>query len=231
MDIVIQLGVPRQSGKDGSFDPELYVHRTGRAGRYGSTRTADAVLFYDTGVGERKTLDKLQDEMSKMGVDILPRPLPSPREIMDASYERAKLRCEEFENERSNENSLQQYFKDRLIEDNNDQSALLDRLASALAALSGLPDAVSQRSLLTADPRDRTVRVWTETGESLTPSEVTNSVKPIGGKLGRITIASDGSALFDLGAKKADKLLQAASDGAFEKTGWHFELPDFLPPL
>lgn len=28
-DLVLQLGVPRQSGKDGTFDTELYIHRTG----------------------------------------------------------------------------------------------------------------------------------------------------------------------------------------------------------
>lgn len=33
VDLVLQYGVPRKSGKEGTFDAELYTHRTGRAGR------------------------------------------------------------------------------------------------------------------------------------------------------------------------------------------------------
>ena len=237
VDLVLQLGVPRQSGKDGTFDSELYIHRTGRAGRFGNSRTADAVLFYDSSLGERTTLKKLEAEMMRLkGVDISPRPLPSPHEVMDASYERAFQRCDEFGSESTNE--LVQYFKDRLIKDGfseadigTENSVLLDKLASAMAALSGLPEAVRPRSLLTANPGDRTIRVWTESGNPLSPPEVTNVVKSMGsGKLGRISICRDGSAVFDLSAKKAEKVLSSANNDGFE-SGWHFELPGSLPPM
>ena len=236
VDLVLQFGVPRQSGKDGTFDSELYIHRTGRAGRFGNTRTSDVILFYDSSVGERSTMTKLKEEMKRIkDVDILPRPLPTPNEVMDASFNRAIVRCQGFRNERTDE--LVQYFKDRLTEDGISSDAsdnvLLDRLACAMAALSGLPQAVRARSLLTADQRDRTIRIWTESGDSLTPPEVTEVVKSMGsGKLGRISICEDGSAVFDLSAKRAEKLLQTARDDeGCQKSGWHFELPNTLPPM
>ena len=236
VDLVLQFGVPRQSGKDGTFDSELYIHRTGRAGRFGNTRTSDVILFYDSSVGERSTMTKLKEEMKRIkDVDILPRPLPTPNEVMDASFNRAIVRCQGFRNEITDE--LVQYFKDRLTEDGISSDAsdnvLLDRLACAMAALSGLPQAVRARSLLTADQRDRTIRIWTESGDSLTPPEVTEVVKSMGsGKLGRISICEDGSAVFDLSAKRAEKLLQTARDDeGCQKSGWHFELPNTLPPM
>ena len=236
VDLVLQFGVPRQSGKDGTYDSELYIHRTGRAGRFGNTRTADAILFYDSSAGERSTLTKLKEEMKCMkDVDILPRTLPTPNEVMSASFNRATVRCQGFRNESTDE--LVEYFKDRLIKDgispDASDSVLVDRLACAMAALSGLPQAVRARSLLTADQRDRTVRIWTESGDSLTPPEVTTVVKSMGsGKLGRINICADGSAIFDLSAKRAEKLLQTARDDEIcQKSGWHFELPNTLPSM
>eukprot|EP00956_Cyclotella_meneghiniana_P012835 scaffold18279_cov54-Cyclotella_meneghiniana.AAC.2 len=236
VDLVLQFGVPRRSGKDGTFDSELYIHRTGRAGRFGNTRTSDVILFYDSSVGERSTMTNLKEEMKRIkDVDILPRPLPTPNEVMDASFNRAIVQCQGFRNEITDE--LVQYFKDRLTEDGISSDAsdnvLLDRLACAMAALSGLPQAVRARSLLTADQRDRTIRIWTESGDSLTPPEVTEVVKSMGsGKLGRISICEDGSAVFDLSAKRAEKLLQTARDDeGCRKSGWHFELPTTLPPM
>ncbi|KAL3787420.1 hypothetical protein HJC23_001817 [Cyclotella cryptica] len=240
VDLVLQFGVPRKAGKDGTFGFELYIHRTGRAGRFGSTRDADAILLYDRSLGEGTTLSKLQDDIKRVkGVDILPRALPSAREVMDASYERAYRRCSEFEDVKTKD--LVQYFRHRLLKDgisdletdNDKLTFLLERLACAMAALSGLPEAVHPRSLLTADPRDRTVRVWTESGGSLTPPEVTNLVKSLGsGKLGRISICEDGSAVFDLSSKKAERLLETAQkDEACQRAGWHFELPGSLPSI
>ena len=242
VDLVLQHGVPRMNGKDGTFDPELYIHRTGRAGRFGNTRTADAIVLYDGSQGERTTLMKLQEEMKKLkGVDIMARQLPSPGEVMDASYSRAFAHCEEFVSRQAVDGSssdgaqlLVQYFADRLTEDlssseptNEREEALMQRLATAMAALSGLDGAVPPRSLLTADPRDRTIRVWNDSDEALSPPAVTKVVKGLGsGKLGRITIHNDGSAVFDLGAKKAERLLASvASDGSVQDDGWHFEMP------
>lgn len=262
VDLVVQHGVPRKNGKDGTYDPELYVHRTGRAGRYGNARDrADAILLIDRSQGEGTTLPKLKEEMMRSsGVEIRPRQLPSSSDVMKASYERAFRRCEEVENNRGEgARSLVRYFVDSMSNDlcmpeegsggdglgrTERESFLMHRLATAMAALSGLEEAVSPRSLLTYDPRDRTIRVYRRKDDDssssniqLTPPEVTKKVKSLGsGKLGRIYICSDGSAVFDLGAKKAELLLKnvaaaASSDvggASLESSGWHFEMPSSL---
>jgi len=254
VDLVLQYGVPREAGKDGTYDSELYIHRTGRAGRFGSTRTADAILFYDRSQGEIATLNKLQDDMARLrGVDILPRQLPSSSEVMEASYDRVSRLCEEYasraeteENAGDGTQSLVQYFEDKLSANlaaenesifgnskSEKESFLMHRLATAMAALSGLDSVVPPRSLLTSDPRDRTIRVRNEScnaSNPLSPSEVTKVVKALGsGKLGRISVCDDGSAVFDLGAKKAERLLQnVASDADLDSSGWHFDMPGSL---
>ena len=244
VDLVVQYGVPRKNGKDGTFDAELYIHRTGRAGRFGNTREADSILLFDRFQGEASTLSKLQREMEAMkGIAIVPRQLPSPSDVMKASYDRAFRRCEEFGN-RENSQSLVQYFIDGLSRDlhssggnemttSDRERLLLQRCATAMAALSGLEEAVPPRSLLTADPRDRTVRVWNNSSEPLTPPEVTKLVKALGsGKLGRISICSDGSAVFDLGAKRAERLLKkVSSDADLSSAGWRFEMSSSLSTM
>jgi len=102
--------------------------------------------------------------------------------------------------------------------------------------LSGLYDVEPARSLLTAEPGERTIHVWRESydsSNSLSPSEVTKIVKSLGsGKLGRISTCDDGSVVFDLGAKKADLLLESAANDAYlHSIGWHFEMPDSLPAM
>jgi len=238
VDLVLQYGMPRKNGKDGTYDSELYIHRTGRAGRFGTTRAADAILLYDRSQGEGTTLPKLQEELQ--AIEIMPRQLPSPSEVMEASYNRAFRRCEQFGG-REGTQSLVKYFADRLSEDltsdefqvgtNEREMIIIQRLATAMAALSGLDEAVPPRSLLTSDPRDRTIRVWNESHSPLAPPEVTKVVKGLGsGKLGRISICSDGSAVFDLGAKKAELLLKNAKmDVHLSSSGWHFEMPSLLP--
>ena len=66
VDLVLQYGVPRKTGKDGTYDSELYIHRTGRAGRFGNTRSADAIVLYDRTQGETATLNKLGEEMEHL---------------------------------------------------------------------------------------------------------------------------------------------------------------------
>jgi superfamily II DNA/RNA helicase len=245
VDLVLQYGIPRKNGKEGTFDSELYIHRTGRAGRFGSTRTADTIVLYDRGQGEGNTLKHLQDEMIRLrGVHILPMTLPSPGEIMNASYLRALQRCEKFDEDTGGKLALVQYFEKRLMKDvlsehsdsgpSQKESILLRRLAAAIAALSGLDEVVSPRSLLTANPSDRTIRVWNDAynrRNPLSPPEVTKLLKALGsGKLGRITICDDGSALFDLSRSKAKLLLKKANDSNMSSivAGWHFEMPESL---
>jgi ATP-dependent RNA helicase DDX21 len=240
VDLVLQYCVPRKMGKDGTFDSELYIHRTGRAGRFGNTRTADVILLYDRSQGEETTLNKLTEEMKQMHrIEILPRQLPSSSKVMEASYDRVMRICERFDNvENRNSQSLVQYFADKLhvdlIQRRNDisgsnerESFLLHRLALAMASLSGLEEVLPARSLLTGDSRYRTVRARNDSVNPIAPSEVTKVVKGFGsGKLGRISMCNDGSAVFDLEAKKAAMLVESAA--ANKASGWRFDLPETI---
>jgi len=247
VDLVLQYGVPRKTGKDGTYDSELYIHRTGRAGRFGNTRSADAILLYDRTQGETATINKLGEEMESLhGIVIAPRQLPSPGEVMDASYERVMRLCDGFG---TGTQSLVHYFAEKLSADliepigeaagsgrSENELFLIRRLATAMASLSGLDDVVPARSLLTADPGDRTIRVWNDScdsGNPLSPSEVTKLVKSLGsGKLGRVSTCADGSVIFDLGARKADLLLESAANEAnVGGGGWHFDMPGSLPTM
>ena len=100
VDLVVQYGLPKISGKDGTVNPELYAHRTGRTGRFKignsgrtsmSTRStaANAVTMYDPAVGEGKLIPTLVDEVyDTLGVQIRSMAIPSSEEIVDASYNR-----------------------------------------------------------------------------------------------------------------------------------------------
>eukprot|EP00577_Skeletonema_sp_RCC1716_P005843 CAMPEP_0113376284 /NCGR_PEP_ID=MMETSP0013_2-20120614/2549_1 /TAXON_ID=2843 ORGANISM="Skeletonema costatum, Strain 1716" /NCGR_SAMPLE_ID=MMETSP0013_2 /ASSEMBLY_ACC=CAM_ASM_000158 /LENGTH=778 /DNA_ID=CAMNT_0000258359 /DNA_START=86 /DNA_END=2422 /DNA_ORIENTATION=- /assembly_acc=CAM_ASM_000158 len=251
VDLVLQYGVPRKNGKDGTFDSELFIHRTGRAGRFGSTRTADTIMLYDRSQGEGTTLTGLQEEMKRIrGIDILPKTLPSPREVMNSAYHRALQRFEKFDADGEDDREKQdlvQYFENRLMQDvhfdhsdsgpSQTESLLMKRLAAAMAALSGLEEIVPPRSLLTANPSDRTIRAWNDSGtrsNPLSPPEVTKLVKALGsGKLGRISICEDGSAVFDLSRSKAKRLLQNAGEDEMSSLveGWHFEMPESLSAI
>ena len=228
VDLVVQFGVPRKSGREGSYDRELYTHRAGRAGRVGGgPRAADAILLYDPMQGEARVLPDLQDELRDVGVSLEPRPLPTPNDVLCASYERAKGLCDDVTtgNEGSSGTKVTGFFRDRIVAEMGQLSPeerevqLLDRLAAAMAALTG--GAAPGRSFLTADPADRTVRVWSDDcdagGGPLTPPEVTHFAKALGsGKLGRVTICGDGSALFDLKQDRAERLVRAAAAAAKE---------------
>jgi superfamily II DNA/RNA helicase len=233
VDLVLQFGIPRRSGKDGTYDSELFTHRTGRAGRIGGgSIPADTILLYDPEEGEGRLLPELKDELNSVGIHIEPRPLPSPMEVMEASYSRARRVCSDV----GGEGHFVSFFKDKIeaeLEEtpaSNREQYLLDRLAAAMAALVGLGRAVPERSLLTADLRDRTLRVWSDESVSLSPPEVTKFVKGLGsGKIGRVMICSDGSAVFDLPTKRASRLLATAGKSNGVDLPLHVELPSKLP--
>lgn len=238
VDLVLQFGIPRQSGKEGTYDSELYRHRAGRAGRVGGgSRPADAVLLYDPAEGESKVLPKLSNLLETVGIQIETKPLPSPSEVMEASYSRAEQICKDV----SEKDSFVNYFKEKITSELDDASTysereteLLDRLAAAMANLSGLDGVVTQRSLLTAEAKDRTIRIWSkESGASLNPPEVIRFAKGLGsGKLGRVTICKDGSGVFDLPVKRAERLLQTYVDKSTENIGENslrLEIPSALP--
>lgn len=256
VDLVIQLGIPRQSGKEGTYSIDLYTHRAGRTGRIRSnTKNAkrrrvgsNAVVLYDPAVGEGKLIAGLQQEVQEeLGVVLQARALPSGKEVIDAAFETTVDNLLDFATEGDNNNDdLTRYFRQRLEAetgiDTKDPNALLDTLSRAMVQLAqGVdPSTMSphqpKASLLSANPLERTVRVWTKEGTStttpaLTPPYITQLCKSLGsGKLGRIQICEDGSAIFDLPTKRATKLVQAAiSSPHWEEVG--MELPMILPSL
>eukprot|EP00977_Amphora_coffeiformis_P017759 scaffold5886_cov161-Amphora_coffeaeformis.AAC.10 len=238
VDLVIQFGIPRVAGKDGTYNTELYTHRTGRAGRYrvnasahGQTRTANALLLWDPAVGEGKLLPQLAQEVEKeLGRKIVAKSVPSSLDIINTGYKRALASISRHEDIGMNELSI--YFRSKLEKDmdTSDTDALLDALASAMASAANLDPSLSptepHASLLSGDPALRTIRVSKE-GSVLSPREVTAFCKQLGsGKLGRVTSCTDGSAVFDLNTKKAEQLVQAATSDE-----WYVELPLTLPEM
>jgi superfamily II DNA/RNA helicase len=228
VDLVVQFGVPRVAGQDGTFSSELYTHRSGRTGRVrtlnhgGSIATANAITMYDPANGEGKIIPELVKEIEeKLQVQILPKLIPSPAEVVEAGYKRTKLAIgvdADADADTVQKKELATYFKSRLQEENNidtsDPEQLLEYLSKAMAALSSLDASASpfeqQYSLLTGDDSDRTLRLSRKDRVALSPPQVTQFCKPLGsGKLGRVVIAKDGSAIFDLPLKRANRLLAA----------------------
>ena len=91
-------------------------------------------------------------------------------------------------------------------------------------------------SLLSGDPTLRTLRVVSKQGDDddgdddgggLSPPQVIAFCKQLGsGKLGRVSICADGSAVFDLSKAKAEKLMDAAKGKEFV-----IEMPLTLPAM
>jgi superfamily II DNA/RNA helicase len=245
VDLVIQFGVPKLAGKEGTYSTELYTHRSGRTGRVrsahlqrGSIETSNAVMLYDPAVGEGKLVPELVREVhDELKIQMLPKPIPSAAEVVEAAYKRMSSTLGFGRDTDSGELALHYRAKLEAEEgvDTSDPQQLLDYLARAMVALSNLDSSASpfhqQCSLLTGSDADRTIRLYRNDREKLAPPEVTTFCKSVGsGKLGRVVICKDGSAVFDLSVKKANKLVKAVKD---ESAGsdWTLELPLTLPEV
>jgi ATP-dependent RNA helicase DDX21 len=245
VDLVIQFGVPKLAGKEGTYSTELYTHRSGRTGRVrsahlqgGSIETANAIMLYDPAVGEGKLVPELVREVhDELGISMLPKPIPSAAEVVQAAYKRMSSTLGFGRDTDSGELAL--HFRSKLEAeegvDTSDPQQLLDYLARAMVALSNLDSSASpfhqHCSLLSGSDADRTLRLYRNDGELLTPPEVTKFCKSIGsGKLGRVMICKDGSAIFDLNTKRANKLVQAVEDES-AASDWTLELPLTLPEV
>jgi len=264
VDLVVQYGLPKIAGKDGTVSPELYAHRTGRTGRYqigggasgnnhnnNNYRTSNAVAMYDPGIGEGKLISTLVEEvLETLDVKISPMAIPSSAQVVDAAYTRlsqdmiATICSDTVTTEKSSSLSLPpspedlaMYFRRQLESDErietSDPNQLLDYLSTAMVSLSKLDPSISpftqHSSLLTGDLNYNTLRLWyhcdvdnvddastttttttSNSGPMLTPPMVIAFCKARGsGKLGRVVMCKDGSAVFDLPKKRARKLLDA----------------------
>lgn len=243
VDLVIQFGVPRITGKEGTFNAELYTHRTGRTGRVrsnqpkGAIRSSNTIMLYDPASGEGKLVAPLAEEIqSLLGVEMLPKQLPSAAEVVAAGYDRAR-RAVNIGDKRPDQSDLVTYFRSVLETeegvDTSNPEELLEYLSRSMALLSNLDPAVSpfnqRASLLTGSTTERTLRLYKRNNMSISPPEATIVCKDLGsGKLGRVQICEDGSAIFDLPTQRAKKLSEAfrATESEFE-----LEVPLTLPNL
>lgn len=265
VDLVVQFGLPRISGKDGTINPELYAHRTGRTGRFRALpsakstnwrpaanryETANAVALYDPAIGEGKLVGSLVEEVREdLGVTIKPMAIPSAARVVDAAYTRLSGDIVADSSREKGPADLEKYFKQRLEADEridtSDPDALLRRLASAMASLSKLDPSLSPysqvSSLLTGDPAMNTLRLYSrldsvDGSDPLRPPAVTSFCKKRGsGKLGRVVICGDGSAVFDLPKKRARRLVEAIraeeEENLEEDLEYALELPVSLPEM
>lgn len=259
VDLVVQFGLPRIAGKEGTINPELYAHRTGRTGRFKAHpqeknnwrppsnryQTSNAIALFDPAEGEGRLINSLVDEVrDDLGVKIKPMAIPSSAKVVDAAYTRLSL---DVIAKKATESPLAGYFKDRLYSDDrldtSDTEELLDRLAQAMVLLSKLDPSTSSlvpgSSLLNGDPTMTTLRIYANKSNSegpLTPPAVTSFCKARGsGKLGRVVVCSDGSAIFDLPKKRANRLLETIREENKKKGGdgleYELEIPSSLPEM
>ena len=136
----------------------------------------------------------------------------------------------------SNRKDLASHFRSLLEADDDIDTSnpveLLEYLSRSMAMLSSLDPSISpsgqHASLISGDLTQRTLRLCRKTSrEALSPPEVTKVCKSLGsGKLGRVYIGHDGSAVFDLPSKRAEKLLDSFRDASTE---FELEMPLTLP--
>jgi superfamily II DNA/RNA helicase len=252
VDLVIQFGIPRMAGKEGTYSAELFTHRTGRAGRMGTSarpKSANTIMLYDPAIGEGRLLeDLIYDVEQSLNVKIEYRQIPSSAELVESAYNRVSSRCLENANNGGIINpKLVSYFKRRL--QNTDESILdvtndndiLDKLARAMALLADLDPAMSPSeptcSLLTGDPNERTVQAsyredddGAGSAKILTPPLVTKFCKMHNsGKIGRMTIIANASgALFDLPTGRAKRFLETVAS-ARDTSGWKVQWANHVP--
>ena len=256
VDLVVQFGLPRIAGKEGTINPELYAHRTGRTGRFRANpqesndwrppsnryQTSNAVVLYDPAEGEGRLINSLvEDIKGDLGVNMQPMAIPSSARVVDAAYTRLSSNLME---ETTKPSHLSEYFRDRLDSDDridtSDPEALLNRLTQAMALLSKLDPATSalvpNSSLLNGDLAMTTLRLYPKSGEPLNPPLVTSFCKARGsGKLGRVVSCGDGSAVFDLSKKRAKRLLAAIQEEEENEEddglAYGLEIPSSLPDM
>eukprot|EP00522_Entomoneis_paludosa_P006247 CAMPEP_0172447724 /NCGR_PEP_ID=MMETSP1065-20121228/6964_1 /TAXON_ID=265537 /ORGANISM="Amphiprora paludosa, Strain CCMP125" /LENGTH=742 /DNA_ID=CAMNT_0013199087 /DNA_START=193 /DNA_END=2422 /DNA_ORIENTATION=- len=244
VELVIQFGIPRQSGKEGTYNTDLYIHRTGRAGRvrqgHGqSNKDSNVVLLVDPATPDRRRLvdDLASDLRESFGLVLSSRPIPSSKDVIDAGYERAQRALKSSTIAPSG--NLVSYFEDKLREDLDDYSVsdpdtLLRSLAQAMAVLSRVDPSVSpataHRSLLSGDPSLRTLQV--KAPFPVKPSDITSFCKGLGsGKVGVVSICANDnhSAIFDLPVKKAERLVDQFEKRLAENQGWSITFLVHLP--
>lgn len=139
VDLVLQFGIPRQSGNHELYDANVYKNRTKHAGQFGedSTKEADVILLYDY-EDEGRLLPGLQTELEvDWGLVLKPREPPSKQDVFETPYQRAKEVCTSFPPKALIVDTFREKVEKDMLEiaHSGREEELVRRLAIALAAL------------------------------------------------------------------------------------------------
>ena len=255
VDMVIQFGIPTMAGKENTYNPDLYIHRTGRAGRMGHTtkikrHPSQAILLYDPAQGEGKLLSNLVADVERtllqnVMTTINPIRIPSSNMVASTKFERALQSIEILQGNTAEskvqkekldlwETRLLQYLGEEVANNPKELRRYLARSLIQHAGLAQKDTAFQDYSLLTGSTTERTL-VFRYRGASpspLVPSDVTSACKSLGsGKLGRVSISrgEPPMAIFDLPKKRATKLVAAARENSDFIVEFAAQLPEDLP--
>ena len=217
IELVIQIEPPK--------DVESYIHRSGRTGRAGASGTCILLC------GQRKAgIAVMIERNAKLKFERIHAPQPS-----DLAHVSAAEAAEKVRKVKSSVAKLFSNQAQELIDSVGDQG-IIHMVAAAIACIAGHGDLTS-RSLLTSREGYTTILfksdgvhirsasfVFTQL-RRLLPEEEVNDVT-------RMTLTKSGDgAVFDLPCKKADKLLEMASNRSFFSSKSSLSICEELPEL
>ena len=187
VDLVVQYHLPQ--------DPESYVHRSGRTGRAG--RTGTAIIMY----GDRENREVMGLERIT-GVRFIERPLPTPREVAEAS---ARASAELVRKVDQGAAVPFQAEAERLFSELG-----LEALSRALAKISGVSEPAKAASLLSGEEGQTTLILHGERlGVARTVALLARSSDLDTRRLGKVR-QWRGGAVADVPSEFVQKLLAAS---------------------
>ncbi|MFD2610519.1 DEAD/DEAH box helicase [Deinococcus taklimakanensis] len=187
VDLVVQYHLPQ--------DPESYVHRSGRTGRAG--RTGTAIIMY----GDRENREVMGLERIT-GVRFTERPLPTPREVAEAS---ARASAELVRKVDQDAAVPFQAEAERLFSELG-----LEALSRALAKISGVSEPAKAASLLSGEEGQTTLILHGERlGVARTVALLARSSDLDTRRLGKVR-QWRGGAVADVPSEFVQKLLAAS---------------------
>lgn len=216
VDLVVHYDLPN--------DPESFLHRSGRTGRAGKTGTTIA-MFTKRNIGHLK---RILRETKTEGVQIICP--PSPEEVMTAAAKQVMRRLDNVEDE------VKAYFAPiaNLVLTSRDPQ---DAMEAALAALSGIMQVPTPRSLLTTEDGQKTLQMMSVPGRITRPAHIAAIVGRLledpNASVGKIRMMTspDGKnegAVFDVSPELATRILAQVEE--LGKRGVELTEPTEVPP-
>lgn len=216
VDLVVHYDLPP--------DAESFLHRSGRTGRAGKSGTAIAMFTSREASSFRRMLRDVKVDTVEL---ISP---PGPKEVMAASARQVMRRLDRVD---ANVKTFFEPAADAVLGSGADAR---DALAAALAAMSGLLEVPKERSLLSLEVGQTTLRVLSRPGRVTQPGHVMTIVRNLLGPaaanaVGRVRMLSDAEsgregAAFDLPDEVASQLFEKVDE--LEKRGFELDRPKTL---